>query len=171
MSASEIEPENPPLAYCQRVARRDLVFLWLYWAAFPGALVFVLTPFPLSRIGGILLLFALTNVMAKLNGLRRRTKQARAVRDGALLVIAHRIESQRSAFYNLPFLVGANLVFMGLPMTENPVTEAWYDCLFLAVSVMLMAACYMFNQAVVRRELLPLFDLVERMQPAPEQAD
>ena len=62
----------------------------------------------------------------------------------------------QSLIYNLPFVVGTNLFFMGLPGTGSAESKAWLDCYFLLGSVAFLFGCYFANQRTVRQELLPL---------------
>src|SRR4051794_31895138 len=62
----------------------------------------------------------------------------------------------QSVLYNVPFAVGANLFWMGLPGTGSPVTKAWLDCYFLLGTVVLFSGFYILNQQTVRKQLLPL---------------
>jgi hypothetical protein len=68
-----------------------------------------------------------------------------------------------SLIHNLPFLVGANLFFMGLPGPGSAEAKAWLDCGFLLGTVLLFGGLYVANQEIVRRELLPLRWELERV--------
>lgn len=58
---------------------------------------------------------------------------------------------RRSALYYVPFLAGANLVWMGLPAPIQPMAKAWSNCAFLAGSVLLLAGAYLYNLRTIRR--------------------
>ncbi len=62
----------------------------------------------------------------------------------------------QSLIYNLPFVAGANLFFMGLPGTGSPEAKAWLDCFFLLGTVIVFSGLYFANQQAVRKQLLPL---------------
>ena len=50
-----------------------------------------------------------------------------------------------SVIHYAPFLVGTNLIWMGLPWPVDVMTKAWADCLFLASSVGLLSIVYICN--------------------------
>ena len=56
----------------------------------------------------------------------------------------------RSPLHYLPFLVGANLIWMGLPLPVDAMTEAWADCLFLVLSVALLGGLHVYNALSTR---------------------
>jgi hypothetical protein len=62
----------------------------------------------------------------------------------------------QSLIFNLPFLVGANLFFMGLPGTGSAEAKAWLDCFFLLGTVIVFSGLYFANQQALRKQLLPL---------------
>jgi hypothetical protein len=54
------------------------------------------------------------------------------------------LEGQSLVHY-APFLVGTNLIWMGLPWPVDVMAKAWSDCLFLAGSVVLLSTLYLYN--------------------------
>jgi hypothetical protein len=100
-------------------------------------------------------------MLGKVYAAYRLTTRAAVDWQNDLLHIQARIAVTRSAFYKLPFLVGANLVFMGMPLTGNPVAEAAWDCAFLALTVILFFTSYWVNQLAIRRQLQPLHGLLQ----------
>ena len=55
------------------------------------------------------------------------------------------IKLRRAVLYYVPFLNGANLLWMGLPVPVEPMAKAWSNCAFLAGSVLLLAGTYIYN--------------------------
>jgi hypothetical protein len=58
-----------------------------------------------------------------------------------------------SLLFYLPFLVGTNLIWMGLPLPVDTMTKAWADCLFLASTVILLSALHAYNALSLRAVL------------------
>ena len=73
-----------------------------------------------------------------------------------LTKVDRQINLIQSLIYNLPFVVGVNVFFMGLPGTGSAESKAWMNCYFLAGTVILFIGSYYVNQQTVRKELLPL---------------
>jgi hypothetical protein len=60
---------------------------------------------------------------------------------------------RQSPLYYVPFLVGTNLIWMGLPLPVDVMTKAWADCLFLAATVALLGGLYAYNALSPRAAL------------------
>jgi len=50
-----------------------------------------------------------------------------------------------SVLFYAPFLVGTNLIWMGLPLPIDPVRKALADCAFLVFTVILLSGLYIYN--------------------------
>lgn len=61
------------------------------------------------------------------------------------------VRLSRSVLYYVPFLTGANLVWMGLPIPVEPIAKAWSHCAFLAGTVLLLAGTYIYNLRTIGR--------------------
>ena len=118
-------------------------------------------PFPLSRVGSTVLMIALGYMLWKVHEASHADHQPRRGQTpDALLEGFGKVDAQikliESMIYNLPFMVGANLFFIGLPGTGSAESKAWLDCFFLLGTILVFGGCYFANQQIVRRQLLPL---------------
>ena len=146
----------------RRIRRQGLQAAVGYSLALAGVLaLYLFFPFTLCRVGSVVLMIALAQMLSKLYQANRAS--AGPGGGGAadrLLKELSRVEAQlrlrQSAIYNLPYLVGVNLFFMGLPGTGSIEVKAWLDCFFLAGTVLVFSGCYLANQLTLRREFLPL---------------
>jgi hypothetical protein len=120
--------------------------------------LYIFFPFKLSRVGSVVMIVALAHMIWKVYDASRERnwREDEEVSGGDIGKVDAQIHLIQSMLFNLPFLVGANLFWMGLPGTGSPVTKAWMDCWFLAGTVVIFGAFYLANQQTVRRELLPL---------------
>lgn len=77
-----------------------------------------------------------------LSGLAHMTWQRRcALREGH----EEQRRLRKSVLYYAPFLVGTNLIWMGLPLPVDAVLKASADCGFLAATVVLLGGLYLYN--------------------------
>ena len=72
--------------------------------------------------------------------------------------------------FNVPFFVGANLFWMGLPGTGTVLEKAVLDFIFLGSTMIVFAASYIFNQRLIRKELIPLRDELKALIEAHPEA-
>lgn len=86
-----------------------------------------------------------------LAGLARMIWQRRlALRQG----VEAQIRLCRSVLYYVPFLTGANLIWMGLPVpAAEGMAKACADCAFLFASSLLLAAVYVYNLNTIARPI------------------
>ena len=118
-------------------------------------------PFPLSRTGSVVLMVALPYMMGRYRETKRVTDMMGSTSVTAslrceLMKLDAQIRLLPSAIYYLPFVVGANLFWMGLPGPGTKEQKAFLDCGFLAGTVVIFASVYLLNQRIVRRQLIPL---------------
>jgi len=126
------------------------------------------SPFGLNRIGSFILLVALVHMIWKVyaasrEALGRRREQTEDPLLSNLAKVDAQIRLIQSLIHNLPFLVGANLFFIGLPGPGSAEAKAWLDCAFLLGTVLLLSGSYVANQQIIRKELLPLRRELERV--------
>jgi len=146
----------------QQIRRRAAFATAGYSAALAGGIgLFVFFPFELSRVGSVVIIVSLAQMIWKVREASRGGFPLEGVeRDdpslGGLGKLDAQIRLVQSLIYNLPFVAGANLFFMGLPGTGSPVAKAWLDCYFLLGTVMLFGGVYWANQQAARKQLLPL---------------
>src|SRR5438034_126479 len=146
----------------EQIQRRTLLAILGYAMALGGAVVLYLWfPFSLSRIGSAILIIALAHMIWKVYQASRPAQLPEpAYGHHPMLEQLNKVEAQirliQSLIFNLPFLVGANLFFMGLPGTGSAESKALQDCFFLFASIVLFSLCYFTNQLAARRALLPL---------------
>ena len=146
--------------------QRDFCLTRCYFAALCVAAIFLLLPFHLSRLGGVLILLALGHMLCKIySAYHARPDIDLETTAGAadLKRIRARIAVTRSPFYLLPLLVGANLVFMGLPMGADALREATLDCTFLGSTILLFLVSYWLNQHALRQRLQPILETQARI--------
>jgi len=142
----------------ERISRATLG----YSLGLAGAVaLYLLRPSSLSRVGSVILIIALLQMIWKIQQARRAGLSSNKTEsDPSGLPELIRLDAQinlvQSMIFNLPFVVGANLFFMGLPDTGRRETKAWLDCVFLLGTVILFGTLYVLNQQTVRRRLLPL---------------
>jgi hypothetical protein len=117
-------------------------------------------PFNLSRIGSVVLIVSLANMLWKVRDASRQPVRRADAGRNPLVGTLNRVDAQirliQSLIFNVPFLAGANVFFMGLPGPGPAEHKAVLDCLFLLGTVMVFSGCYVLNQRAVRQELLPL---------------
>src|SRR5687767_7443609 len=104
---------------------------WLMGAYMFGVLLAIAAawiPSFLCRAGGVVLFVGLMHMI-----LRRQAAFRKGVEKESLLHYA-------------PFLVGTNLIWMGLPWPVDAMSKAWADCLFLAGSVALLSGLSIYNE-------------------------
>src|SRR5438552_2752700 len=163
------------LAFEQQIRKRDLLVTIGYSLALAGAVIlYAYFPFELSRVGSVILVIALGHMIWKVYDARRQGFQEMLPEHEMLLTgELTRLEAQirliQGLIYNLPFLAGANLFFMGLPGTGSAESKAWLDCYFLLGTVIVFGALYVANQHRVRTQLIPLKQELERFVLADEE--
>ncbi len=123
--------------------------------------LYLLRPSSLSRVGSVILIIALIQMIWKVQQARRAGRLSNKTDpDPSGLAELTRLDVQinlvQSMIFNLPFVVGANLFFMGLADTGQAETKAWLDCVFLLATVVLFGILYALNQRTVRQRLLPI---------------
>ena len=141
-----------------------------YSLAIAGAIgLYIFFPFQLSRVGSVVLIVALAHMIWEVYQAGRNPLLMDKSAGHPLLCDLGRVEAQirlvQSLIYNLPFLAGANLFFMGLPGTGSAESKAWLDCYFLLGTTILFAGSYFANQQTLRKELLPLRQELEMLFP------
>jgi hypothetical protein len=144
----------------QEIRRRDCLVTCVYGSAALMAVALVaFFPFDLSRIGGVVLVVAFAYMVWRFHA-AKRVPQGHAPVTGPwwneLTKVDGQIELCRSALVNLPFVVGANLFWMGLPGTGTELANAEGDCIFLTATVLAFIALYLLNQQTATKRLLPL---------------
>jgi len=154
----------------QQIRRRTALVTIGYSLGFAGAIaLYVFFPFQLSRAGSVVLIVALAHMIWKVYEAGRGPRLPDMNTHNPLVCDLSKVEAQirlvQSVIHNLPFLVGANLFFMGLPGTGSAESKAWLDCYFLFGTTILFAAFYIANQRMVRKELLPLRQELENLLP------
>jgi hypothetical protein len=146
----------------QQIRKRAALATFGYSTGIAGSIgLYVLFSFPLCRVGSVILIIALTQMIWKVYEAGRETRPWKTERaKDPLLGEIGKVEAQirliQSLIYNLPFVVGANLFFMGLPGTGSAESKAWLDCFFLLGTVIVFGGCYFANQQTVRNQLVPL---------------
>lgn len=155
-----------------KLNRRDSLVSSVYgFLLLTAAAMVVLFPFPLSRIGSVLLCAGFLYALCRFRQARGRA--AVATRDvpehliNERLRLARQIELARSVLLNVPVFVGANLFWMGLPGTSTAFEKAVLDLFFLAGSTIIFCASYLWSQQTIRKHLLPLKRDVERVLNPP----
>ena len=142
-------------------------------ASYSAAMLIVIVlfwfcPFHLSRVGSLVMVLALAYMIRKI----REAKAGGSVLEGsrsaedaarAMGTINAQIDRLQSAFYNLPFVVGANLFLMGLPGMGAPDKKALLDCGFLAATILIFGLSYVINQQSVREKIIPLGQELKRL--------
>jgi hypothetical protein len=152
----------------QRLARRDALVTSIYGTLFLAAIaLLVLFPFPLSRVGSVVMIVGFGHMVWRCRT-APRLRCPPAENDSVdfprrLARIQAQIHFAQSMLYNVPFFVGANLFWMGLPGTGTILEKAIQDFAFLGATLLLFAGSYLFNQQLIRRELTPLRDELERL--------
>jgi hypothetical protein len=144
-----------------RTARRDGVVAMVYGFLFFAAIaLLVLFPFPLSRVGSVVLIVGFGYMIWRCKHVAARQRMSGT---GDLLdvgqkldLVDRQIELAQSMLFNVPFFVGANLFWMGLPGTGTVLEKAVLDFIFLGGTLSVFAASYVFNQRLIRKEMIPL---------------
>jgi hypothetical protein len=151
-----------------RLAKRDAMVTQVYGSLCLAAVaLFVLFPFPISRVGSFVLVVGFSYMVWRC---KRAPARPPAADNSALppLVdklasLERQIEFAQTMLYNVPFFVGANLFWMGLPGTGTVLEKAVQDFVFLGGTLLLFAASYLFNQHLIRKELMPLREELQRL--------
>ena len=148
-----------------RVAKRDAVVTSVYSSLCLAAVaLFVLFPFPLSRVGSVVLVVGFGYMVWRCKCAPDGERRARCPSYvNKLANLARQIEFAQTMLYNVPFFVGANLFWMGLPGTGTILEKAVQDFAFLGGTLLLFAASYLFNQHLIRKELIPLREELEQL--------
>jgi peptidoglycan/LPS O-acetylase OafA/YrhL len=108
---------------------------WLMTVYGFGALVALAVawiPSFMCRSGSAVLVVGLLHMM---------WQRRNAVRKG----LEEQAKVHASLLHYAPFLVGTNLIWMGLPLPVDAMTKAWADCVFLAGSIGLLSVIYVYN--------------------------
>jgi hypothetical protein len=116
-------------------------YRWLMMVYIFSAMVAVAVAwFPafLCRAGSAVLLVGLMHMMWQSHC---------AVRKG----IEEQKRLRQSALFYAPFLVGTNLIWLGMPLPVDAVSKALLDCAFLAATVVLLGGLYAYNSRVLMR--------------------
>src|SRR5216110_385083 len=119
----------------QDVERR---YKWLMMAYIFGGVLAVATAwFPsfMCRAGSAVLLVGLLHMMSQ---------SRRALTKG----FEEQRRLRKSALFYAPFLVGTNLIWMGLSLPVDAVSKALADCGFLAATVVLLSGLYAYNHRI-----------------------
>jgi hypothetical protein len=146
----------------ERVRKSASVVIFGYSAGIAGALLlYAFFPFGLSRIGSAIIIIALAHMIWNVHQASgEAVRRSRPPIEDSLLEKLGMVEAQirlvQSVLHNVPFVVGTNLFWMGLPGTGSAESKAWQDCWFLLATVILFSSFYIVNQQTVRKELLPL---------------
>jgi hypothetical protein len=157
-----------------RTMRRDGIMATVYGFLFLAAIaLLILFPFPLSRVGSVVLIVGFSYMIWR--GKRVAVRQVATSGDTLdprkkLLLVDHQIELAQSMLFNVPFFVGANLFWMGLPGTGTVLEKAVLDFIFLGSTMIVFAASYIFNQRLIRKELIPLRDELKALIEAHPEA-
>ena len=145
------------------LSKRDAAIVSVYSTLLAATVVlFVVFPFPLSRVGSVVLLIGFTYMIWRCLRARKAGRHV-STWGNQLERLDGQIQFAQSMLFNVPFLVGANLFWMGLPGTGTPIEKAAMDFVFLAGSVLIFAGSYILTQRAIRRELLPLRDELKRI--------
>ena len=109
---------------------RWIVVVYIFGAAV--ALAAAWFPSFLCRAGSAVLLVGLIHMIWQRHSARRQGVEAQN-------------KLRRSVLYYVPFLVGANLLWMGLPFPVEAMAKAWSNFAFLGGSVLSLAGTYIYN--------------------------
>lgn len=143
--------------------KRDAAIVSVYSSLLAATiLLFIVFPFPLSRVGSVVLLIGFAYMIWRCL-LARKPRRHTSTWENQLERLDGQIQFAQSMLFNVPFLVGANLFWMGLPGTGTPFEKAALDFIFLAGSVLVFAVSYVLTQRAIRREILPLRDELKRI--------
>ena len=127
----EYDPRSMP-----GVERRHKWLMMAYIFGAVTALAVAWFPSFMCRAGSAVLLVGLLHMMSQ---------SRRALRGG--------FEEQRclrrSPLFYAPFLVGTNLIWMGLPLPVDAVSKALADCAFLVLTVVLLGVLYAYNNCAL----------------------
>ena len=146
-----------------RLAKRDAIVTSVYSILCLAAVaLFVLFPFALSRAGSVVLIVGFGYMVWRCKCAPGR-EAARGTLVEKLAIVNRQIEFAQTVIYNIPFFVGANLFWMGLPGTGTTLEKAVQDFVFLGGTSLLFAASCLFNQHLIRKELMPLRDELQRL--------
>ena len=113
-------------------------YRWLMVVYIFGALVAMgVACFPsfLCRVGSAVLLIGLGHMMWQSHCARRKGFQEQK-------------RLRQSVLFYAPFLVGTNLIWMGLSLPVDAVSKALADCGFLAATVVLLSGLYAYNHRI-----------------------
>jgi len=92
----------------------------------------------LCRAGSAVLLIGLTHMMWQSRSALRKGFEAQK-------------RLRQSVLFYAPFLVGTNLIWMGMALPVDAVSKALLDCAFLAATVVLLGGLYVYNSRVLMR--------------------
>src|ERR1044071_8914007 len=108
----------------EQIQQRDLRVTLGYSLGLAGSIaLYLYFPFPMSRIGSVVLMVALAHMIWQVYAARRDAPPTEPSEPcPALAQLDAQIRLVQSMIYNLPFVVGANLFFMGLPGTGSEVS-------------------------------------------------
>ena len=138
------------------IARRDSLLKIIYGSLFLAAvLLFVLFPFPLSRVGSVVMVIGFGFMIWRCKRGAAVAASAPSVRRD-LALVEEQIAFAQSMLFNVPFFVGANLFWMGLPGTGDGLGKALQDFAFLGGTLIVFALSYALNQQWIRKQLIPL---------------
>ena len=135
------------------VRQRDRWLMRCYWGGLALAIACFFLPTRLSQMGSVLLMIGFTHMMVRLYCAHRQEAQWELWLTGA----HPRLALIESLLFNLPLLVGANLVFMGIPLGSDRLLEAILDCVFLGLTVLLLSLGHWWNLRVLRTLVRPVF--------------
>lgn len=137
---------DQPLGQLSRdIGRRDFALTQCYVVGIFVAAMLMSIPLHLVRTGAVVMLVSLLAMLHRICLTHQQHEPIAGIRA--------RLSLNRSLIHNLPFLVGANLAFMGLPVTPLPLFKATLDCLFLAGTVTLFLLAYLINQLAFNRRV------------------
>jgi hypothetical protein len=150
----------------QRMAKRDAAIRSVYGSLFVAAIaLLVLFPFPLSRVGSVVMIVGFGYMVCRCMHAPRfaRGSDEPNALPGKLAMVQEQIHFAQSMLYNVPLFVGSNLFWMGLPGTGTILQKAIQDFVFLGATSILFVGSYVLNQQLIRKELAPLRDELQRL--------
>jgi hypothetical protein len=149
--------------------KRDAAVTGVYGSLFiAGFALLVLFPFPLSRVGSVVMILGFIYMVWRCKAAPR--PDARGGLADKLFLVEKQIEFAQSVLYNIPFFVGANLFWMGLPGTGTALQKAVQDFVFLGGTLLVLTASYAFNQRLIRKRLIPLRNELRRLIESESEA-
>lgn len=131
--------------------RRDLLLTPSYLAGLALAVACLSLPFRLSQLGAGLLIVTLVHMISRICQAHFSQLAAGARAEWTIGQGTHpRVALAESVLFYVPFLAGVNLVFMGIPLGQDALAEAIWDCWFLGCTVALLFISFCWNQRAVR---------------------